>query len=88
MQRSAAAFDAASNLRSDELRLRYVPCVVTSEAQARDRAGLGATACYGAPSSGQRSETAQLSLQISAVRFRGDVMRPASGRRSDPAYAT
>lgn len=89
VQRSTAAFDAASNLRSDELRLRYVPCVVTSEAQAHaiGQAWGADSLLWGTVVGGRGSEPAQLSLQISAVRFRGDVMRPASGRRSDPAYA-
>ncbi|HNN97419.1 MAG TPA: tetratricopeptide repeat protein, partial [Pseudomonadota bacterium] len=88
VHRSHATFDPASNLRSDELRLRYVPCAVTSEAQAHEigQAWGADSLLWGTVVGGHGAEPAQLSLQLSAVRYRGEVMRPAAGRRSDPGY--
>lgn len=86
LQRAGERLDAASRLQPNELRLRYVPCTVSSEEQAHaiGQAWGADSLLWGAVPAGDAGQPAQLALTLTAVRFEGEPQRVAGARRYEP----
>lgn len=86
IQKVAERLDPASGLQPDELRLRYIPCVLSTEEQAHDigQAWGADSVLWGTVQAGAADQPAQLALTLTAVQFRSEARRTPAGRRLDP----